>query len=158
MILTEGAKKHTENLEFRVTWPHRFLTLISMSLRIDSVLARVATISAVVTAVLVAPVVASAEPVATGEVDGQTVAVAAPPVPPTTAEVAVGLPPVPPTTAEVAVGLPPVPPTTSPARVSRTTTTTAPAVPDVELDPEVVAELTSLVVGVAARAALDVRR
>lgn len=127
-----------------------------MSSRIDSVLARVATISAVVTAVLVAPVVASAEPVATGEVDGQTVAVAAPPVPPPTAEVAVGLPPVPPTTAEVAVGLPPVPPTTSPARVSRTTT--APAVPDVELDPEVVAELTSLVVGVAARAALDVRR
>ena len=58
---------------------------------------------------------ASTEPVdepTTGEVDGATVAVGLPPVPPTTdqPQVAVGLPPVPPTNdqGQVAVGLPPV--------------------------------------------------
>lgn len=56
-----------------------------------------------------------ADDVAVGEVDGATVAVAAPPVPPTTTIVAVGKPPVPPTTVVVAVGRPPVPPNAAPA-------------------------------------------
>jgi hypothetical protein len=55
-----------------------------------------------------------ADDVAVGEVDGAIVAVAAPPVPPTTTIVAVGKPPVPPTTVVVAVGKPPVPPTVTP--------------------------------------------
>jgi hypothetical protein len=58
---------------------------------------------------------AAGAPPVTGEVDGNTVAVGQPPVPPSTVvevavEVAVGQPPVPPSTVvEVAVGRPPVP-------------------------------------------------
>jgi hypothetical protein len=52
--------------------------------------------------------------VSVGTVGGDTVAVAAPPVP-TTVVVAVGQPPVPPTTVVVAVGQPPVPPSSNTA-------------------------------------------
>lgn len=129
--------------------------------RIDSAIGRAAAATMVVATVFVGSVaVAGTEPppdapppVETGEVDGATVAVGPPPVPPTTAEVAVGLPPVPPTTPDVAVAAPPVPRTTTPVRVAAAT----PA-PVVELDPDVVAQLTSMVVDAATSAALALRR
>jgi hypothetical protein len=52
--------------------------------------------------------------VPTGEIDGATVAVGLPPVPPTSIVVEVGEPPVPPTSVVVEVGEPPVPPVTIP--------------------------------------------
>lgn len=126
---------------------------------IDSVIGR-ATAVATIVATLFAGGVAAATtdadpPVATGEVGGATVAVAAPPVPPTTAEVAVGLPPVPPTTTAVA-SAPPGPPTTQ-ATTAATPTTAPPTT--VPFDPELAARrVTSLVVDAATQAALALRR
>ena len=73
----------------------------------------------------------------TGEVDGTTVAVAAPPVPPSSEEpeVAVGAPPVPPSSEEpeVAVGAPPVPPAAAQPQVA----VGAPPVPPAVAQPQV---------------------
>ena len=116
-------------------------------MRPDSVIGRTVSAAVAVVAMLVGGVAAAATPPAdppaeeappeSVEIDGATVAV--------------GLPPVPPTTVEVAVGLPPVPPTTAPVRVAE-------AAPVVELDPDLVAQLTSLVIDAATSAALALRR
>lgn len=146
-------------LKFRQTSPTRFLRLFTMTWR-NSSRKRwgVVAVAALVCGVVPSGSVWADEPVdpaptapdgdapedpgdtaapETGEVEGTTVAVAAPPVPPSSdqPEIAVGAPPQPPSGDEpvVAVGLPPVPPAAEEPPVA----VAAPPVPQVAAPPQV---------------------
>lgn len=143
-------------LNFRPSSPSGFLTLFSMTWR-NSIRKRwgAVAIAAVLCGAVPSGFVSADEPVdpaptapddeapvdddapETGEVGGATVAVAAPPVPPSSdePEVAVGAPPVPPSSdePEVAVGAPPVPPAVAQPQVA----VAAPPVPSAAAPPQV---------------------